>query len=63
MRETGLAIDFEIIERCDELWLCGRRVSPGMKLEATHAWRNGKDVFRVLDMAGQGTPRTPWAPE
>jgi hypothetical protein len=36
-REKGLAIDFAQITRCDELWLVGPELSPGMKLEAAHA--------------------------
>jgi hypothetical protein len=36
-RDAGLAIDFALIERCDELWLCGTHVSPGMGLEKAHA--------------------------
>lgn len=50
-RELGLQIDFALIERCDELWLCGGRVSPGMRLEAEHA-RSLKKL--VLDLTPLG---------
>jgi hypothetical protein len=36
-RGEGLKIDFNTIEQCNELWLVGGRVSPGMQLEADHA--------------------------
>ena len=48
-RELGLAVDFGLIEKCDELWLCGPRVSPGMLLEARHARTWG---VRVYDYTG-----------
>jgi hypothetical protein len=44
MRDLGLACDFALIERCDELWLVGGRVSPGMALEAEHARKHGVTV-------------------
>lgn len=43
-RERGLAIDLKLIERCDALWLCGGRISPGMQLEADHATACGIPV-------------------
>lgn len=43
-RKRGLAVDFALIERCDEVWLVGEHVSPGMKLEAAHASKIGKPV-------------------
>jgi hypothetical protein len=43
-RELGLAIDLELVERADELWLVGGRVSAGMELEAARARRLGKTV-------------------
>ena len=36
-RNDGLAIDCRLIELCDELWLCGDTISPGMNIELTHA--------------------------
>ena len=40
-REEGLAIDCALIERCDEVWAVGPRVSPGMHVELTHAKKHG----------------------
>jgi hypothetical protein len=36
-REKGLAIDLAQISRCDELWLTGPELSPGMSIEAQGA--------------------------
>ena len=44
-RDQGLAIDFELIERVDEVWLVGPRISDGMAQEAKHAKFHGKAVF------------------
>lgn len=50
-RKLGLEIDCALIERCDELWLCGpkRPLSEGMKIEAEHARRC---LIRVRDLRG-----------
>jgi ParB/RepB/Spo0J family partition protein len=44
-RERGLAIDKALVVRCDEVWLCGGRVSPGMREEARTAVAFGLPVF------------------
>lgn len=54
-RELGLQIDFALIERCDEVWLVGGRISPGMQLEAAHAVERG---IAVIDMTALGS----WPP-
>jgi hypothetical protein len=43
-RALGLSIDLALIERCDELWLVGGRVSPGMAIERDHAIASGVQV-------------------
>ena len=43
-RAAGLQIDCGLIDRCDEVWLCGPRVSKGMHVEATHAKKVGVPV-------------------
>jgi len=48
-REEGLAIDCALIGRCDEVWLCGPRVSPGMNVEASHAKKVGVPVYVLVD--------------
>jgi hypothetical protein len=37
LRWRGLEMDLAVVERCDEIWLCGGRVSTGMELERQHA--------------------------
>jgi hypothetical protein len=38
-RARGLAIDVALVARCDELWLCGHRISTGMRIEMNEAKR------------------------
>lgn len=49
-RERGLIIDCALIERCDEIWLVGGRVSPGMQVEVDHAKHHGKPVVDLTEM-------------
>ena len=44
VRAVGLACDFALIHRCDEVWLCGPVVSPGMQLERDFAQSHGIPV-------------------
>ncbi len=37
LRNMGLEADKALIEHCDEIWLCGNRLSPGMAIELEHA--------------------------
>lgn len=53
-RLAGIAADLALVGRCDELWLVGGRVSPGMHLEAEEARQRG---IRVVDLTRLG-----WAP-
>ena len=46
-RAAGFRRNLAIIERCDELWLVGPRVSSGMAKERDHALRFG---LRVRDL-------------
>ena len=46
-REAGLRRCLVLVSRCDELWLTGRCVSPGMQREKALALSLGK---RVIDM-------------
>ena len=43
-RERGLRRDCEIVRRCDELWLVGGRISPGMARELAVARKHGITV-------------------
>lgn len=49
-RDLGLRIDFAQIERCDELWLVGGRISPGMGLEMEHAKKCGVTVRDLTEV-------------
>jgi hypothetical protein len=50
-REEGLAIDCRLIDVCDEVWLCGPRISPGMHVEASHAAKDGVPTHVLVDPA------------
>lgn len=36
-RSHGMRCNLTLLARCDEVWLCGGRVSPGMQVEADFA--------------------------
>jgi hypothetical protein len=55
-RVRGLAIDVALVARCDEVWLVGGRVSPGMSVEADAARRAGILVIDKTDL-GPEPPR------
>lgn len=40
-REQGTRMGLRVLAACDELWLCGERVSAGMQAEKTEAERLG----------------------
>jgi hypothetical protein len=48
-REEGLAVDLALIEKCDEVWAVGPRVSKGMGIEIAHAKRMGVQVHVLVD--------------
>ena len=56
MRELGLQIDVALVRRCDEIWLCGPVVSPGMRVELEVAERWGLVVKRFEELP-QGEAR------
>lgn len=37
LRALGIQLDLIQVSRCDEVWLCGSRVSEGMSVEGAHA--------------------------
>lgn len=49
-RARGLAIDVAIVRKCDEIWLCGGRISQGMRIETEAAGAHA----RVRDMTSLG---------
>lgn len=46
-REAGLCMGLRVLEACDELWLCGGRMSAGMQAELAAAERLGIPVRRI----------------
>lgn len=50
-RELGLEIDKAIVRKCDEIWLVGGRISPGMAIERDVAISCG---ITVRDLTGFG---------
>jgi len=38
-REIGLKLGYQVLSRCDEVWVCGNRISPGMAMEIAEAER------------------------
>ena len=40
-REIGIRLGLDILERCEELWICGDRMSAGMKRETAYAKARG----------------------
>lgn len=49
-RSLGLTIDCELVRRCDELWLCGPVVSPGMQKEKETAELYGIPIRRYVTL-------------
>lgn len=49
-RALGLACDVAAIERCDELWLVGGRVSPGMAIESAAAVESAVEVVDLTHL-------------
>ena len=46
-RETGLELGRHILERCDEMWVCGDRISLGMRAEIAEASRLGIPIRQI----------------
>ena len=47
-RKLALSIGKQLLDFCDVLIICGRRISSGMKGEIRHAYDTGKEVY-LLD--------------
>lgn len=57
-RELGLLRCLAQVERCDEIWLVGLRVSDGMTREADHACAYG---VTVVDLTGPDSEEPPYS--
>jgi len=45
-RETGLMLGRHVLGRCDEVWVCGDRISPGMAAEIAEAVNLGIPIIK-----------------
>ena len=43
-RELAIYMDLRVLDRCDELWICGDVITKGMKAELEHALKRGMPV-------------------
>jgi len=55
-RALGLRHDFDIIERCDEIWAVGPHISPGMQQEITYAAQCGIPLLNLTEWYGARPP-------
>lgn len=46
-RELGIKMGIRLLGACDELWLCGNRISNGMQEELKAAWQLHIPVCRI----------------
>lgn len=46
-REAGIRMGRRVLEACDEVWLCGSRISQGMNCELAAAGQLGIPVCRI----------------
>ena len=53
-REAGLRMGHRVLEACDELWLCGSRISTGMAMELKEAKKLGIPVRKISAEQIQG---------
>lgn len=53
-REIGIRIGLRVMASCDELWICGSRISHGMSCEITEAERIGIPVRSLSTEQIQG---------
>lgn len=60
-RERGLHVGCQTLARCDEVWLVGGRVSPGMQIEREHAVLCGVQVVDMMHF-GAEPPAVPGSP-
>lgn len=53
-RETGIRMGLRVLASCDELWICGSRISHGMSCELAEAERLGIPVRSLSTEQIQG---------
>lgn len=50
-RQQGFKMGIELLSRCDELWVCGSKLTEGMQAEIIMARRLGIPVIKVRSKA------------
>lgn len=53
-RETGIRMGLRVLASCDELWICGSRISHGMNCEIVEAERLGIPIRNISAELIQG---------
>lgn len=53
-RKIGIQMGLRVLTACEELWLCGSRISTGMRCELAEANRLGIPVKRISKKQIQG---------
>jgi hypothetical protein len=48
-REIGIRMGLRVLASCDELWICGSRISHGMSCEIAEAERLGIPIRRITE--------------
>ena len=48
-RASGLAMGHQVLSVCDELWVCGDRISSGMESEIQEAKRMGIPIRKITE--------------
>ena len=48
-REKAINADLALLDRVDELWVCGNVISEGMAIEIAHAEKTGKKVMYIKE--------------
>lgn len=49
-REQGMSLGIRVLTSCDEMWVCGERISAGMEQELEQAQQMGIPVRYVNDL-------------
>ena len=47
-RELGIDFALKMLHECDEVWVCGKKISEGMKKEINEAVKHGIPAIRKL---------------
>ena len=48
-RDLAISMDLRLLERCDELWVCGDEISEGMAREIAHAEDIGIPIMHITE--------------